>query len=122
MLKKYRQYISPLFLLLIYIFSNIPFALLHQHHDHIIDYEKASACEKSIYYGSKKENCGHTSHIYKTIKHCKLCELHTITPHQAIHTIAYLFSQKYFKEYPQIPSELLLSTSFVISNKGPPAV
>jgi hypothetical protein len=122
MLKKGKINIGALLLLLIYIFSNIPFALLHQHHNHIVAYEKANACEKSIYYGSNKGDCGHTTHISKTVKHCPLCEHHIITPHIGENFNSNLFHLFYYSSYKITNTNCLLSSSFVISNKGPPTV
>ncbi len=122
MFKKGKINISALLLLLIYIFSNIPFALLHQHNDHIVTYENANSCEKSIYYGSQKNGCRHSSHLFKSIKHCKLCEKHIITPHLQEKHKDYSFIKTQFRSYIIVAFELPTLIFTTTSSRGPPMV
>lgn len=114
--------LKVILLLLIYLFSNIPTNLFHQHESEVPSYENATACEKSIYYSSKDGSCKHKSHLSEETEKCALCDKHLVSPH-----LFQLIFEKYFKkelvrDYFQATEGFYFQTSSSTSNRGPPSV
>jgi hypothetical protein len=123
MLKKRGISIKAIFLLLIYLVMNIPFALFHHHHDEIVAYAEASPCEKSIYFKNAVDTCDHDSHVSKSTEKCLLCEHHVATPHILFYTFISLFyPEKKEICHNQTTTDFIFQASYIASNKGPPTV
>jgi hypothetical protein len=109
-------------LLLLYLFSNFPSSLFHNHALEISPYEKASACEKTIYYSHKDVSCNHETHISLAAEKCHLCDNHTLSPH----TLFTFFSSSFNKEFPLANTEVsepyFYQAPAILSNRGPPSV
>jgi hypothetical protein len=122
-LKKARKIQFKAFLLLLlYLFSNFPSSLFHDHALEISPYEKASACEKTIYYSHKEGSCNQKTHISLAAEKCHLCDNHTLSPH----TLFTFFSSSFNKEFSQASTEVseryFYQAPAILSNRGPPSV
>jgi hypothetical protein len=123
MLKKGNIELKALFLLLIYLVMNIPFALFHHHNEDVVIYAEATPCEKSIYFENAVGTCNHDSHVSKSTEKCLLCEHHVATPHVLI---AFYIPPFYkvlseIRHYPK-RADYIFQISYIASNKGPPTV
>jgi len=122
-LKKARKIQFKAFLLLLlYLFSNFPSSLFHDHALEISPYEKATSCEKTIYYSHKEGSCNHKTHIGLAAEKCHLCDNHTLSPH----TLFTFFSSSFNKEFPLANTEVsepyFYQAPSILSNRGPPSV
>jgi hypothetical protein len=120
--KKHYIRFNTLLLLLIYLFSNSPSILFHHHNFSITSYDKATACEKSIYYSEKSTDCNHQTHLFETTEKCLLCDQHTVSPHAAQKLFSF-----FFNEVGQIcyANDIKIYFSLPLSgfgNRGPPSV
>jgi hypothetical protein len=123
MLKKGGISIKAIFLLLIYLVINMPFALFHHHENEIVAYDEATPCEKSIYFKNAVDTCDHDSHVSKSSERCLLCEHHVATPHVLFYTfISISFTEKKEICHNQTTTDFIFQTSYIASNKGPPTV
>jgi hypothetical protein len=109
-------------LLLLYLFSNFPSSLFHDHALELSPYEKATSCEKTIYYSHKEGSCNHKTHIGLAAEKCHLCDNHTLSPH----TLFTFFSSSFNKEFSQANTEVseryFYQAPAILSNRGPPSV
>jgi hypothetical protein len=123
MTKKGNINVKALFLLMIYLIINIPFALFHHHENEIIAYAEATPCEKSIHYKNALEKCNHDAHVSESTEKCLFCEHHIATPHILIAFYIASF-HKVEKEirHNQTTTDFIFQTSYIASNKGPPTV
>ncbi len=122
MLKSKTIQLRAFILLLVYLTSNIPVYLFHKHENVVVALEKATACEKKIYYGAVDGDCEHSTHVSKQIEKCSLCDTHLNTPHNTV-DIFYNFQKNNFS-IKYCTDNILYSYSFVLTlcNKGPPTV
>lgn len=96
--------------------------MFHHHEHNLIAHDKASPCEKTIYFGEKKDACGHETHISTSLEKCFLCD----------HVINLLFTFNIFRFVYINPSYRAISVDFYSSflatysslffNKGPPSI
>ncbi len=120
MLKIRTIQVKALLLLLVYLASNIPMSFFHTHKNEKIAFEKASACEKKIYYGEVEGDCEHGTHISKQIEKCSLCDTHFAKPYTTFES-SLNFPKRIFTNQYKIEFVKLLSHSpITLSNKGPP--
>ncbi len=109
-------------LLLFYLFSNFPSSLFHDHALEISPYEKATSCEKTIYYSHKEDSCNHKTHISLAAEKCHLCDNHTLSPH----TLFTFFSSSFNKEFSlantEVSERYFYQVPAILSNRGPPSV
>jgi len=109
-------------LLLLYLFSNFPSSLFHDHTLEISPYEKATSCEKTIYYSHKEDSCNHKTHISLAAEKCHLCDNHTLSPH----TLFTFFSSSFNKEFSlantEVSERYFYQVPAILSNRGPPSV
>jgi hypothetical protein len=114
--------LRAIILLLVYVASNFPTSLFHKHENVVVALEKATACEKKIYYGEVDGDCKHSTHISKQIEKCSLCDTHVNTPHYTVDIFYNFqknnFSIKYCTDDVRYSSSLL----YTLFNKGPPSV
>lgn len=109
-----------LVLLLVYLSGSLPLSVFHHHESGIIPLEKASNCEKEIYYPGFNDLCKHQTHISATLEKCSLC-VHHIIPVHATEPASYSVSESlhifYFSSY--LPG---LRTIFSLFHevRGPP--
>ena len=123
MSKKGNISVKAIFLLLIYLVINIPFSLFHHHHDEIVAYSEASACEKSIYFENAVGTCDHDSHVAQSTEKCLLCEHHVAAPHVlfAFNMPLFYTIQKEIRHYAS-RADYIFQVSYIAFNKGPPTV
>jgi len=121
---KKTQYIQfkALLLLLIYLLSNSPSVLFHHHKLEVASYEKATPCEKKIYYSDKDNSCNHKTHISKVPEKCSLCDNHTIAPHSFQTFLTEYFSKEIIADYLQVSENYYFQVPSTFSNRGPPSV
>ncbi len=114
--------VKAILLLLIYVFSNSPSNLFHEHHLEIASFEEASSCEKSIYYSDLDGHCAHSEHISKSVEKCCLCDNHT-APQQTTTALTTEFFLKEFSEtsFP-LYENYFAHVPSTFSNRGPPFV
>jgi hypothetical protein len=112
-----------LFLLLIYLVSNAPFAFFHHHENKIVAFSEASPCEKSIHYQNAIGKCDHDVHVSEYTEKCLLCGHHIVTPHVLV---AQFIGPFYTVEkeilHTKTVTDFIFQTSYIASNKGPPTV
>jgi hypothetical protein len=122
MLKNKMIQLRAFILLLVYLASNIPVSLFHKHENVVVALEKATACEKKIYYGEVNSGCEHSTHISKQIEKCSLCDSHLNTPHYTV-DIFYSFQKNNFS-IKYCTDDIHYSSSLIntLCNKGPPTV
>jgi hypothetical protein len=122
MLKNKTIQLRAFILLLVYLASNIPVSLFHKHENAVVTFEKATACEKKIYYGKVNSGCEHSTHISKQIEKCSLCDSHLNTPHYTV-DIFYNFQKNNFS-IKYCTDNIHYSSSLIntLCNKGPPTV
>ena len=120
--KRSKIQVKVLFLVLIYLFSANPTVLFHHHDAEIVSFEKASSCEKAIYYSNHGDKCSHTSHISKSPEKCLLCDLHAVSPHSFLDFL----KQNIGKEQTSTPvkgaENYVYCFPSVFTNKGPPSL
>ncbi len=109
-------------LLLIYLFSNSSSVLFHNHKFEIASYEKASSCEKTIYYSNKSEKCHHKIHLSLANKKCSLCDNHTFCPHLPQTFYTGFFNKVVSKNYLYKVNTYFFLSPPVFSNRGPPFI
>ena len=109
-------------LLLIYLFSSSPIVLFHHHKSNIPSLEKATLCEKTIYYSSEEEHCTHHTHIITAPEKCSLCDNHTTSPHFLQIFIAEYFGNEIWGHYIQIYQNYYFQIPTTIANRGPPMI
>jgi hypothetical protein len=108
-------------LLFVYLASNIPVSFFHTHKNDKIALEKATACEKKIYYGEVDGDCEHGTHVSKQIEKCSLCDTHFAKPYTTLE-YGFNFPKKTFTNQYKIDFVKLISHNpITLSNKGPPA-
>jgi hypothetical protein len=120
--KPYRIQFKALFLLLVYLFSNGPSILFHNHLTDIAAYEKATACEKVIYYADNDANCKHQNHVANAVEKCWLCDNHTLSPHLFQTFLPEYFSKKISASYTELCNYYYFQTPSRFLNRGPPSV
>jgi hypothetical protein len=122
MLKNKIIQLRAFILLLVYVAINIPVSFFHKHENAMVTFEKATPCEKKIYYGEVDGDCKHSTHISKQIEKCALCDTHLTTPHNAV-DIFYNFQKNNFS-IKYCTDDVRYSSSLISSlcNKGPPMV
>ncbi len=96
--------------------------LFHHHDLEIVSYEKATACEKAIYYSCKSHNCSHKAHISKAHEKCPLCDNHTISPHLPQTYYICLFNKVVNVDYSDNVKNFFFLTLSISSIRGPPSV
>ena len=122
-MKKARKIQFKAFLLLLlYLLSNFPSSLFHDHALEISPYEKVPSCEKTIYYSHKEGSCNHKTHIGLAAEKCHLCDNHTLSPH----TLFTFFSSSFNKEFSlantEVSERYFYQVPAILSNRGPPSV
>jgi hypothetical protein len=120
--KKKDIHLRGLILLLIYIISNSPAVLFHHHDNKIVTFNKATACEKTIYYSVFKGKCEHKAHLTKSIKKCSLCENHTLTPHFSEFSFCNFFKLSFHRSYSIATFDYKFANTSIVSNRGPPTI
>ncbi len=122
MKKSHNIHYKALLLLLAYLFSNSSSILFHHHKLNIASYEKATPCEKSIYYSHKDNNCQHKTHITITDEKCSLCDHHTVSPHSFQTFLTAYFSKEITSGYLKVFEHYYFQVPSTFSNRGPPSV
>ncbi len=79
----------------------MPSVLFHHHKLEIASYQKATSCEKAIYYSGKEGDCAHNTHITKETEKCLLCDNHTVSQHSFQTVLNSYFSKKITPNYLQ---------------------
>ncbi len=109
-------------LLLIYSFGNSPAIMFHHHDYKVVAYEKATPCEKTVYYANKEGQCSHKAHITNAVIKCALCDNHNLTAHTAKIPPFTFTKTQVNSEYNNVVTKLVSLTSSQTSNRGPPQV
>lgn len=122
MQKKKINRIKSIALLLLYVFSISPTFLFHHHNDSVVSYEKASRCEKAIYYADKEEACHHAEHLSKTYEKCNFCDNHTLSSHSELSAFVFSIRQTISSEYQSTECNYHYTASLHYANRGPPRV
>ncbi len=122
MLKNKTIQINALLLLVVYLASNIPMSFFHKHENVKIAFQKATACEKKIYYDVVKGDCEHSTHISKQIEKCSFCDSHFAKPYTTL--VSNFYTQKicFTNLYKIDFVKLISNNTTTLSNKGPPTV
>lgn len=113
---------SAWLLLLIYIFSINPAILFHHHNENRVAYEKATSCEKAIFYGDKSGKCTHKNHISKASEKCSLCDNHNLSAHIVELPFFNFVTLECKMVYDLDVINLITYFSNQTFNKGPPVV
>lgn len=122
MKKRHDIQFKALLLLLVYLFSSSPSILFHHHKLEVASYEKATPCEKKIYYSAKDGNCTHKTHLSKSTEKCWLCDNHTVSPHSFQTFLTEYFSKEFKGSYLQVSEKYYFQVPSTFSNRGPPSV
>jgi hypothetical protein len=120
--KRKNIQLRALILLLIYLISNSPATLFHHHDNKIIAFDKATACEKAIYFSNSKGKCKHKSHLSESIKKCSLCDNHTLIPHFLEFSFYTFFKLTFNNSYSTASFDYKYVTTTIVCNRGPPTV
>ncbi len=114
---------GTLLLLLFFLISISPSFIVHHHHDEdIISYDKATQCEKAIYYGAELGSCHHKTHLTKIHSVCWLCQFYNNLNPQIVldnrFNLIVLFST--IKIYPKLYYYVISLNFAAVFNKSPP--
>jgi len=113
---------AGLFLLLLYLFGNSP-ALMFHHHDEIIAFEKATKCEKTVYYSDGSNSfCEHKAHLSKVLKKCFLCDNHCVSVHLFTAIQFVCINVEHRSEYTLYKANFYEATLPETQNRGPPII
>jgi len=96
--------------------------LIHHHENNIVAYERASCCEKTIYYHSGHHSCGHREHISKPIEKCFLCDHHSTALFTFDFAIFSFFKDSFIPTFFDFHESKLVDFSILFFNKGPPSI
>ncbi|MFA5619283.1 MAG: hypothetical protein WDA08_03155 [Weeksellaceae bacterium] len=108
-------------LLMLYVFSLGPTLLFHHHPSDIVDFSKADACEKAIYYGVNEGDCHHKLHLNPVKSNCQVCSHHLLLSPQLLPDVEItlenpVFTLAYFSNY----QGFYFSEIIHFQNKAPP--
>lgn len=98
-----------------------PNLVFHHHDESHISYHAATLCEKNVYFGESNKDCGHKTHIAKSIKKCSLCEHHTSILFTLGRVSFYFFNPFYKIRFDEIGTSVLSRLLSIFFNKGPPS-
>ncbi|MCB9250886.1 MAG: hypothetical protein H6605_00325 [Flavobacteriales bacterium] len=119
---KFTFRIDGLICLVIYTLSVLPVSIYHQHHNALISFDKASRCEKVIYFGEKDDVCTHKQHLSNVLEKCSLCEHHQGKTHLQLSyllpeevQIGFFFSDSFKRN-------IASNAQLAFLNRGPPIV
>lgn len=105
-------------MLLIYLISMLPNAIIHHHHEAIV-FSEADSCEKAIYFGIQDE---HKEHLSKIQDECQFCDQHTPTPQLLFDFNLNFLVSNYQKESFTWTKSVYFHPLINKHNKGPPEV
>lgn len=96
--------------------------MFHHHNDDKVSFQKASACEKVVFYGYKNGICKHKNHFSRQLERCALCDHHNTSVHTVSTSFFSSFKEKTsFKHNIQGVNYIFTSTSET-SDRGPPFI
>jgi hypothetical protein len=121
-LHKQKQ-IKTFLLVALYLISQSPAILFHHHRVAISSFNFANSCERSGFNVKNRSNCEHQAHLTTPLEKCSLCDNHTLSPHSIPSGFVKYVTITFEISYSIVAtSRIAHRSSYVLSDRGPPAV